>query len=115
MRIHYNNKKIEITVRKVNFFGKVFGLMFKSVETENLLFENSFDSRMAIHSWFVFFDFLAVWLDSRNRVVEVKKVKPFTFLVKPEKNFRKLIEIPLNNRNRRIIDFLVGKKKDLNI
>lgn len=111
MKIYYKNKSIEVSVKKVSEIGKISGLMFKSRNTDCLLFLNKRDSRMAIHSWFVFFDFLAVWLDENNKVIEFRRVKPYTFLVKPEKKFRKLIEIPMNSKNRRIIEFLVGKRK----
>jgi uncharacterized membrane protein (UPF0127 family) len=111
MDIYYKNKKINISVKKLSSFGKVIGLMFKSKTNENLLFEFNKDTKMSIHSYFVSFDFLAVWLDRNNRVIECKIIKPFSFGVRPKKSFLKLIEIPLNNKNRRIIDFFVGKGK----
>ncbi len=111
MIVYYNNKEINISVKKVDFLGKVTGLMFKSRDTDNLLFENYRDSKMAIHSFFVFSPFLAIWLDEKDRAIEFRKVKPFTFSLKPEKKFRKMIEIPFNDRNREIIGFFVGKRK----
>lgn len=105
------NKKIKINVKKVSFFGKFSGLMFKNKNTSNLLFEFSKNVNISIHSLFVFFPFLAVWLDDKNKVVEKRIVKSFILSVKPIKKFRKLVEIPLNNENKKIIDFLVGRKR----
>ena len=114
MNIYLDSKKINITVKKLNFLGRFSGLMFKSEKIRNLLFDFYYPRKWAIHSYFVFFDFLAVWLDEKNRVMETRIVKPWTFSVKPEKKFKKLIEIPCNSRNTKIIGFLVGKKKHLN-
>ncbi|MEK6910494.1 MAG: hypothetical protein AABW82_01860 [Nanoarchaeota archaeon] len=104
-------KKIKVNVKKVSFFGKFFGLMFRGRDTTSLLFEFSKNVNISIHSLFVFFPFLAVWLDDKNRIIEKRIVKPFIFSAKPSKKFRKLVEIPLNNENKRIIHFLVGKKR----
>jgi len=103
MKIFYENRKINLHVREVGFFGKIWGLMFSSKEHENLLFSFNKSTRIAIHSFFVFYSFLAVYLDNKNRVLEFRIVKPFDFHVKPRKVFRKLVEIPLNSRNKRII------------
>jgi uncharacterized membrane protein (UPF0127 family) len=103
-------KNIEIPVRKMGFFGKIKGLMFKS-SRENLLFDFSSDTRIKIHSFFVFFPFLVVWLDKKNKVLEWKIVKPFTVAVSPKKPYRKLVEVPLNKKNTKIIEFFVGKER----
>lgn len=105
----YKNKKIKIEVRKVSALGKISGLMFKKKETENLLFEFKKPTQIAIHSYFVFFPFLAVWLDSYKKVIEYKIVKPFTWAIKPSKPFNYLVEIPLNKRNHRVVKTIVGK------
>jgi len=81
--------------------------MFRSKECDNLLFGEA----KAIHSWFVFFPFLAVWLDSNNEVMASEVVRPFTMRVLPRKGSSKLIEIPINKRNHEILEFLVGGKK----
>lgn len=104
-------KKIRLDVKKVYFFGRFSGLMFRNKSTSNLLFEFSRDVSISIHSLFVFFPFLAVWLDGKNRIIEKRIIKPFIFSAKPMKNFRKLVEIPLNNENKKIVHFLVGKKR----
>ena len=110
MKISYKKKKIQIPVKKISEFGKIFGLMLKTKNTENLLFEFKKDTKLKIHSFFVFFPFLAVWLDEKNSFVDLRIVKPFSFAVSPKEPFRKLIEIPFNNKNKKILRFLVDKK-----
>jgi uncharacterized membrane protein (UPF0127 family) len=80
--------------KRVSGLGMILGLMFRTRKTSPLLFEFKKDTKMAIHSFFVFFPFKAIWLDEKNRIIEQKLVRPFTFSVKPKKPFRKLIEIP---------------------
>ena len=111
MIIKFENKKISILVKKVSSIGKIFGLMFKTKETENLLFEFEKETKMKIHSFFVFFPFLAIWTNKKNEVVHFKFVKPFNPRVKLKKSFQKLIEIPLNSKNKKIINYFVGKRK----
>jgi len=111
MIINFKNKNIETPVKKVSELGKTIGLMFKKKTTENLLFEFSEKTSLRIHSYFVFFDFLAIWLDKKNRVLEWKIIKSFTLSVKPKKSFFKLIEIPFNKKNGKIIKFFVGERK----
>jgi len=113
MNIYYGKRKITLEVRKLSFFGRFRGLMFRinSEITENLLFEFGRKNRIAIHSFFVFFCFLAVWIDEKNNVVDFKIVKPFKPYISSKKNFFKLVEIPINEKNKRIIEFFVGKGK----
>ena len=73
---------------------KMTGLMFRTRKTKPLVFEFKNDVHLAIHSFFVFFDFRAIWLDADNKIIEQRTVKPFSISVKPKKPFRKLIEIP---------------------
>ena len=110
MIIKYKKKKVEIPVKKISEFGKFSGLMLKTKNSENLLFEFKKNANLKIHSFFVFFPFLAIWLDKKNRVLEIKIVKPFSISVGIKKSFSKLIELPFNNKNKGILKFLVGKK-----
>jgi len=109
MRVKYKKKSIEIKAFKVDLIGKILGLMFRNRDYENLLFDFGYNGRHVIHSFFVFFDFLAVWLDDENNVIDWKIVKPFDALVQPKKSCRKLIEIPFNKKNKKIWSFFVGK------
>ena len=95
----YKRKKISLEVKELGFFGKVFGLMFKSRENAGaLLFDFEKPTRIAIHSFFVFFPFIAVWLDKKGKVIEIKKIASFIPSIHCKKNFHKLIEIPFNEK-----------------
>ena len=111
MEIHFNKKRILLDVGRVSFFRRGIGLMFRTPRTENLLFEFRRDGNFPITSIFVFFPFLAVWLDSDNNVVDYSVVQPFRSAVYSKKNFRKLVEIPFNDDNRQILGFFVGEEK----
>jgi len=101
------SKKITLDVEKCNLFGMFRGLMFRRREkVEALLFDFETPRRAAIHSLFVFFPFVAIWLDEDNKILEIKKVFPWKFFVFPKMNFCKLIEIPINERYRKILKFL---------
>lgn len=73
---------------------KYFGLMFRTSKTEPLVFYFSKPVKVSIHSFFVFFKFVAVWFDEDDKVIAQRIVKPFSINVKPTKPFSKLIEIP---------------------
>ncbi len=95
--VFYQSKiRFKIKAKKLSEFEKGIGLMFKPRKTENLLFEFEKPTKMAIHSFFVFFPFAAIWLNEKNEFIEGKIVNPFNFYVAPKKPFYKLIEIPLN-------------------
>ncbi len=105
--INYKKEKLGILVKEVRGFFKFIGLMFRTRNTENLLFEFNKDVNIGIHSFFVFFPFLVVWLDEWSRVLDFQIVKPFCFCIKPRFKFRKFVEIPINERNRDILDIFV--------
>ncbi len=98
--LHLNSKTIIIKDAKVcSYLGKVRGLMFRSQEkSPALIFQFPNKTKMKIHSYFVSFPFLAIWLDEHNKIIEKKIVKPFTFSVSPQKSYTQLIEIPLNKK-----------------
>lgn len=101
--VGFGSKKFFLNVRRLSYLNFFIGLMFKSKDSENLLFD--FGGRWGIHSWFVFFPFLALWLNKKNKVIEWKIVKPFSFFIKPERKFAKLIEVPVNSKNREMVSF----------
>ena len=65
------NKKLDIIAKECNAFQKFSGLMFKNKETEALLFSFNKDTNMAIHSFFVFFPFYAIWIDNENKIIKI--------------------------------------------
>lgn len=113
-RLHIKGKSIIIEdLKKCNAFNKFIGLMFKRREkAAPLLFDFAKEGRHAIHSFFVFFPFLAIWLDSDNNIVEYKIVYPFAPLVVPNKEFSKLIEIPLNEKYKKIFLIMQNSRRE---
>ena len=97
----------KLIVKRAGFFSKGFGLMFRPSGTSNLLFEFKKNVNLSITSLFVFFPFLAIWLDDENKVLGIKIVQPFISKINATKKFRKLIEVPFNEKNKGIIDFFV--------
>jgi uncharacterized membrane protein (UPF0127 family) len=81
--------------------SKARGLMFR-INPKPLLFVWKKPLRTAIHSFFVFQKFVAVWY-YRGKIVEIKLVKPWTFAVTPKVKFNKLLEIPIHSSEMRNI------------
>lgn len=82
--------------------------MFRKKEiSPALLFEFNKNTSLEIHSFFVSFSFLALWLDEKNNLLEKKIVKPNKIKIKPKEKYRKLVEIPLNRKFDDIISNLV--------
>jgi len=109
--LKFKARKIEIdNVKKLNKFEKGMGLMFRCRDKcPAMLFKFKNPTRMNIHSLFVFFPFVVIWLDNKNKVVDMKIVKPFRILVSCKKSFYKILEIPLNKRYQKQIKFLFKK------
>lgn len=107
INIKFSRKAVKIRVKRMNFFGRFRGLMLRSRNADNLLFEFDRDMNLSIHSLFVFFPFLAIWLDSRNNVIDVRIVKPFCLSIRSNKRFRKIVEIPFNKNNAKLINFVM--------
>ncbi len=108
MKIKHDAREIEVPVKKVFNLGKIRGLMFRKKENSPaLLFEFKGDTLLEIHSFFVSFPFLALWLDEKNKILEKKIVKPNKIKIKPKEKYRKLVEIPLNKKFDDIISNLV--------
>ncbi|MEK6856288.1 MAG: hypothetical protein AABX66_03985 [Nanoarchaeota archaeon] len=106
MKISFKKKVFDISISETGIFGKIIGLMFRNSNTNNLLFSFSKDVSVSLHSWFVFFDFYVVWLNKENKIIEFRKIRPFTTMIYCTKKFRKIIEIPVNEKNRNLIHFM---------
>ncbi len=108
---NFNGKRISVESRECRGLNRFFGLMFKGRKEANaLLFEFKKPVDFRIHSFFVFFPFVAVWLDDRNKVIEAKSVRPFTFSIKTKEPYKKLLEIPLNKRYKEKIKLLFSRR-----
>ena len=89
-------ENFNIEVIEANLFLKIRGLMFRRKnKAKPILFK--FNKPASLHSLFVFFNFLAIWLDDKNRIVDIKLVKPFSFHVNSKKNYTQILEIPLSD------------------
>jgi uncharacterized membrane protein (UPF0127 family) len=105
----YKKKKINLAVEDCNILNKFVGLMFSRRENAKaLLFNFKNPTKIRLHSFFVFFNFLVIWLDDKNNILEIKLAKPFQVSISSNKFFHKIIEIPVNNKYSKIIEFLVG-------
>ena len=109
--LEYKNKKFNVDAKICNWLCKFSGLMFSRREkAEALLFEFKNPTKIKIHSLFVFFPFVAVWLDDKNKIVDIKVVKPFAFSVSSSRHFTKLLEIPVNKKYEEICSFLISRR-----
>ena len=106
--IHFKKRKIGVIAEDCNFFQKFLGLMFSSRERAKiLLFRFKKEQKIRIHSFYVFYPFVAVWLDRKNRVVDMKTVKPFIPYVSHRNKADKLVEIPINKKYDDILAILL--------
>jgi len=114
IKIKHKGKTFEVQAEIVGFFGRLRGLMFRHKNNcPALLFEFDKNTRLGIHSCFVNFPFIAVWLDDKNEILGIRTVSPWKLSVKPKKSYQKLLEVPINERYHWIIGVLVGIQKHL--
>ncbi|MFA5175876.1 MAG: DUF192 domain-containing protein [Candidatus Nanoarchaeia archaeon] len=86
-----NLKKIKYEVCNT-LFKNFRGLMFS--KKKNIMLVAKKESRFAsgIHSFFVFFTFDAYFLDKNKKIVDYKRIKPFTIYI-PKKPAKYVLEI----------------------
>ena len=102
----FKGKRINITAKECSGLNRFFGLMFKNRDDANpLLFEFKKSVSFRIHSLFVFFPFIAIWMDERNHVLDFQVVEPFALSIKAKRQYKKLLEIPMNEKYDRKINF----------
>jgi len=107
--INYKRKKIKIIAENCNLLKKFIGLIFSRHEKAKiLLFSFKKKQKIIIHSLCVFYPFVAIWLDEKNNVVDLKVVKPFSFYVSHKNMADKLVEIPVNDKYHDILALFVG-------
>lgn len=112
MKINYRGKEVIFKGKEIPFWYEGIGLMFKRGKRATALIFNFKKSvNMAIHSWFVFFPFVAIWLDENNKLIEIKLVKPFKIKILPSRKYKTLIEVPVNSKYDEVIRLLVGEKE----
>lgn len=113
IKFFFRNVEFIAEVRYARGFRRAFGLMFRSANCDVLCFDFDTDVGFQITSLFVFFPFLAIWLDGKNKVIDFTIVRPFTFSVRQPKRFRKLLEVPVNGKNQFLVDFFVDKQRKI--
>ena len=107
--LKYKGKKINLEVEDCNFLETGRGLTFRSRErAPALMFDCVGKLKDYITSYFVFFDFLLLWCDKDFNVLEMKKVKPWSFAINSKTKWEKMIEIPISKRYDDKIKLLVG-------
>jgi len=112
MKIKKEKKEIEISdcyIKRLSLLGMARGLMFRKKEKSPiLLFEFNKCTKEPIHSFFVFFPFVAIWLDKDKKVIDIRKVKSFKFGIPPSRKFRYLIEVPINENYDEVLKIIDG-------
>ena len=105
---NYKGKKFKIVAKPCSFFS--LGLILKTRNTTPCIFEFKRPTDFKISSLFVFFPFVAVWLDDKNKAIEIKKIRPFTFSIGLKKPFYKIIEIPINQKYKSKVKVLFSRR-----
>lgn len=108
--LNYKNKKFKLNVKVCNWARRITGLMFTQKEkAEALLFDFKKPVKYGFHSFFVFFSFVAIWLDDKNKVLDVKVVTPFKRNFSPKQFFVKVIEIPISKKYKKEINLFCSQ------
>ena len=103
----FNNTTDKLVIHRtklaVSFKEKLIGLMFEKPINFNyalvFIFNESAVFSNSIHSFFVFFPFLAVYLNEKRRVVDIKIINPNqTF--QPKEKSKYLIEMPVEFKDK---------------
>ena len=110
---NYKGKKIKVKdVKECKGLAMGKGLMFSRREkAKALLFEFRNPVKFHLTSLFVFFSFIAIWLDDKNNVLEIKKIKSFIPKISSTKTYKKILEIPINETYREVVEILVEDRK----
>lgn len=109
----HKGKKFSVEAKSCNLFEKGIGLMFSRREKAKILiFEFNKKRNIVIHSFFVFFPFVAAWVNEKNEIIDLKIVKPFTSCVLPSEKSFSLIEIPINKKNKKLVENIFSTRSD---
>lgn len=90
-------KELKIDEIADTIFKRARGLMFRK-KPKRLLFIFEEEGIYPIHSYFVFFNFDAIYLDKNMKIIEIfENIKPFTTLIKPTKKVKYLLELEVES------------------
>ena len=109
MKVKIGGDEIEIDVLEKRGFGVFRGLMFRSLAKAPAL---RFNIQGSLHSFFVFFNFVVLWLDDENNVVDSRVVRPFTFYINSKKKFSRIVEVPVSRRYEGVVEKIVALRAD---
>ncbi len=85
-------------IKEAKGIQKYIGLMFKK-NPEPLLFKLNKEKKIAINSLFCKVDFIALWFDEDDKLIDTKLIKPGQLKILPKKAFKTLVEIPMIKQN----------------
>lgn len=90
-----NNKSMPLNIEVCDtFHSRARGLMFRK-KAVPLLFEFDTPARHAIHSFFVLFEFDAIYLDENWKVVDIfEHIQSFCPFISPTSHVKYLLELP---------------------
>ncbi|MBW2970946.1 DUF192 domain-containing protein [Candidatus Woesearchaeota archaeon] len=92
------NRKVLASNSKIctSTFSKALGLMFsKKIKDRGFVFVFNREQRIMLHMVFVFFPIDILFLDSNNRVVDIKQnARPFQLRIAPRAKASYVIELP---------------------
>ena len=88
-----------------NPLSQLKGLMFSKPKT--LIFDFKKEKKISLHMFFVFFSIYVLFLNNKKEVIEIKKLKPFTFY-NSKKLSRYIIEFPYKKLDKNNIN--IGDK-----
>jgi uncharacterized membrane protein (UPF0127 family) len=96
--LNYKGKRVPLDLYVVPKSLHWLGLMFSSKkDAKPLLFEFPRESRLSIHSFFVWFSFIGIWLNKEGKVLKIERVEPFRLRILPKEKFKFLIELPIKS------------------
>jgi hypothetical protein len=82
-------------MKKVKGLEKYLGLMFLPRKKAGAIeIEFKKEVSVPIHSWFVFFDFMAYWYDAKGNMIQSRLIKPFQKNITCPQKFKRIIEVP---------------------
>ena len=88
-------KKRKLKAEHCEGLSAAIGFMFNFFPKNAKILALGKEQSVSLHMLFVFFPLLAIFLNSKMRVVDIKKLKPFTFYTSPKKA-KYVVEIPLS-------------------
>lgn len=104
-----DNKNFSIKCKECNtLLSKLIGLMFKK-KSMPLFFRFKKLKKISLHSFFCV-EFIAIWFN-KNKLVDIKLIKPWRLYVSNDKKSDGVLEIPENIKEFKIISKIIKKSE----